>query len=127
MARPSIMPRMDGFTLLEIMVALAIFATLATAVLSAGQYVVKQAAVVEERLLAAWVADNALAEWRLQSTTAIGPLQRLVRMDGRDWVVHQRARNGSDLRLLEVDIEISLAGREQVLHRASGWIPNRHE
>jgi general secretion pathway protein I len=48
-------------------------------------------------------------------------------MDGRDWVVHQRARNGSDLRLLEVDIEISLAGREQVLHRASGWIPNRHE
>jgi general secretion pathway protein I len=118
---------MDGFTLLEIMVALAIFATLATAVLSAGQYVVKQAAVVEERLLAAWVADNALAEWRLQSTPAIGSLQRLVRMDGRDWVVHQRARNGSDLRLLEVDIEISLAGREQVLHRASGWIPNRHE
>jgi len=127
MARPSILPRMDGFTLLEIMVALAIFATLATAVLSASQYVVKQAAVVEERLIAAWVADNALTEWRLQSTPAIGPQQRLVHMDRRDWVVRQRARNGSDPRLLEVDIEVSLAGREQVLHRASGWILNRHE
>ena len=125
MARPSIMPRMDGFTLLEIMVALAIFATLATAVLSASQYVVKQAAGVEERLIAAWVADNALTEWRLQSTPAIGPQQRLVHMDRRDWVVRQRARNGSDPRLL--DVEVSLAGREQVLHRASGWILNRHE
>ena len=123
MARPSIMPRMDGFTLLEIMVALAIFATLATAVLSASQYVVKQAAVVEERLMAAWVADNRLNELRLQSTPAIGPQQRLVHMDRRDWVVRQRARNGSDPRLLEVDVEVSLAGREQVLHRASGWIP----
>lgn len=127
MARPSSMRRMDGFTLLEIMVALAIFATLATAVLSAGQYVVKQAAVVEERLIAAWVADNALAELRLQSTPAIGPQQRLVHMDRRDWFVRQRARNGSDPRLLEVDVEVSLAGREQVLHRASGWILNRHE
>lgn len=127
MARPSILPRMEGFTLLEIMVALAIFATLATAVLSASQYVVKQAAVVEERLIAAWVADNALTEWRLQSTPAIGPQQRLVHMDRRDWVVRQRARNGSDPRLPEVDIEVSLAGREQVLHRASGWILNRHE
>lgn len=127
MARPSSMRRMDGFTLLEIMVALAIFATLATAVLSAGQYVVKQAAVVEERLLAAWVADNALAEWRLQSTPANGPLQRFVHMDRRDWVVRQRSRTGSDPRLLEIDVEVSLAGREQVLHRASGWIPNRHE
>lgn len=127
MARPSIMPRMDGFTLLEIMVALAIFATLATAVLSASQYVVKQAAGVEERLIAAWVADNALTEWHLQSAPAIGPQQRLVHMDRRDWVVRQRARNGSDPRLLEVDVEVSLAGREQVLHRASGWILYRHE
>ena len=34
MTRPSRIPRLDGFTLLEVMVALAIFATLATAVLS---------------------------------------------------------------------------------------------
>ena len=127
MASRPFVSRIGGFTLLEIMVALAIFATLATAVLSASQYVVKQAAVVEERLMAAWVADNALAEWRLQSTPAIGPQQRLVHMDRRDWVVRQRSRTGSDPRLLEIDVEVSLAGREQVLHRASGWIPLRHE
>ena len=45
MTEPSFRPRMGGFTLLEVMVALAIFATLATAVLSASQYVVRQAAL----------------------------------------------------------------------------------
>ena len=127
MARPSIMSRMHGFTLLEIMVALAIFATLATAVLSASQYVVRQARVVEERLLAAWVADNRLNELRLQPGLAIGQSQGLVRMDRRDWVVHQRIQTASDSRLFTVDIEVGLVGRDQILHRVSSSIASRHE
>jgi general secretion pathway protein I len=88
MARSSVMPRMDGFTLLEIMVALAIFATLASAVLSASQYVVKQAGAVEERLFAAWVADNRLNELRLQPGLVNGRAQhqQIVHMDHRDWL-----------------------------------------
>lgn len=66
-SRPS-WSSMGGFTLLEIMVALAIFATLAAAVLSASQYVVKQRGAVEARLFAAWLADNRLNELRLQRT-----------------------------------------------------------
>ena len=127
MARPSIISRADGFTLLEIMVALAIFATLATAVLSASQYVVRQARVVEERLLAAWVADNRLNELRLQPGLAIGQSQGLVRMDRRDWVVRQRIQTASDSRLFTVDIEVGLVGRDQILHRVSSWIASRHE
>ncbi|MEJ5060380.1 MULTISPECIES: type II secretion system minor pseudopilin GspI [unclassified Pseudomonas] len=127
MARPSCFPRMAGFTLLEIMVALAIFATLATAVLSASQYVIKQASAVEERFLAAWVADNQLSEVRLQSGPIIGKSQRVVHMDRRDWIVRQHIGTANDSRLLTVDIEVSLAGRDQTLHRANSWIPNRHE
>ncbi|WP_160105272.1 type II secretion system minor pseudopilin GspI [Pseudomonas izuensis] len=127
MARPSFVPRMDGFTLLEIMVALAIFATLATAVLSAGQYVVKQAGAAEQRLIAAWVADNQLNELRLQPGRVIGQSQRVVQMDRRDWVVRHHIRAASDERLYKVDVEVSLAGREQTVHRASGWIAQPHE
>ena len=67
---------MGGFTLLEIMVALAIFATLAAAVLSASQYVVKQTGAVEERLFAAWLADNRLNELRLQPGAAAATSNR---------------------------------------------------
>jgi general secretion pathway protein I len=118
---------MAGFTLLEIMVALAIFATLAAAVLSASQYVVSQTGAVEQRLFAAWLADNQLNELRLQAQLAVGQQQRAVRMDRRDWLLRQSVSVSQDPRLLQVDVQVSLAGSEQPLHRASVWIPVRHE
>lgn len=125
MARSSYMSHMSGFTLLEVMVALAIFATLATAVLSASQYVVKQAGAVEERLIAAWVADNQLSELRLQSGLVIGQSQRIVHMDRREWGVRQSIRAASDEGLFEVELEVRLVGREQIVNHASGWISHR--
>jgi general secretion pathway protein I len=118
---------MGGFTLLEIMVALAIFATLAAAVLSASQYVVRQTGGVEERLFAAWLADNRLNELRLQPDAAAGHRQQVVHMDRRDWLLRQHISVASDPRLLQIEIDVSLAGREQSLHRARGWIHDRHE
>lgn len=122
MARLRGTPHMAGFTLLEIMVALAIFATLATAVLSASQYVLKQSVAVEERLLAAWVADNQLNELRLQSAPADGQSQYAVHMASRDWLLRERISATTESRLHKVEMEVSLANRGQPLHRASGWI-----
>lgn len=127
MARPRLAPRMHGFTLLEIMVALAIFATLATAVLSASQYVVRQSVAVEERLLAAWVADNQLNELRLQSAPTHGQSQHAVHMASRDWLLRQRISDSAESGLLKVEIDVSLADREQTLQRATGWISNRDD
>jgi general secretion pathway protein I len=118
---------MGGFTLLEVMVALAIFATLATAVLSASQYVVRQASAAEERLLAAWVADNHLNELRLQPLPVSTQPQRVVGMGDRDWVLRQYVGVASDPHGLQVELEVGLAGRDQTLVRATGWIANRHE
>ena len=127
MSEPSVIARMGGFTLLEVMVALAIFATLATAVLSASQYVVRQARAAEERLLAAWVADNQLNELRLQSRPVVTQPQRMVSMGQRDWVVRQTVGVASDPPGLLVEVEVGLAGRDQTLLRATGWIADRHE
>ncbi|WP_322615521.1 type II secretion system minor pseudopilin GspI [Pseudomonas sp. BIC9C] len=118
---------MGGFTLLEIMVALAVFATLAAAVLSASQYVVKQRGAVEARLFAAWLADNRLNELRLQAGLVAGQQQQVVSMNQRDWVLHQHISTTGDPRLLQVDIQVSPANGAHGLHRASGWIPAGHE
>jgi general secretion pathway protein I len=118
---------MGGFTLLEIMVALAVFATLAAAVLSASQYVVKQRGAVENRLFAAWLADNRLNELRLQTGLVVGQQQQVVSMDQRDWVLHQHISATCDPRLLQVDIQVSPANGAYGLYRASGWIPAGHE
>ena len=127
MASPRTRSAMGGFTLLEIMVAMAVFATLAAAVLSASQYVVKQRGAVEARLFAAWLADNRLNELRLQPGLATGQQQQVVSMDQRDWVLHQHISATGDPRLLQVDIQVSPANSTHALHRARGWILALHE
>lgn len=121
------MSQQCGFTLLEIMVALAVFSTLAAAVLSASQYVAKQTTVVEARLFAVWLADNQLNELRLQSSLPPGQQQHTVHMDRRDWRLRQQVSASTDSRLLQVDIEVSAVGGDSVLQRSRGWIRARDE
>ncbi|MGN8345426.1 type II secretion system minor pseudopilin GspI [Pseudomonas sp. SMV71] len=116
-----------GFTLLEVMIALAIFATLAAAVLSAGQFVLKQSVSLEDRLFGAWLADNQLSELRLQAATPPGQQQLTRRLDRRDWTVQQRIAPSRDPHLLQVEIRVSRAGSPTVVHRTTGWIGHRHE
>jgi len=116
-----------GFTLLEVMIALAIFATVAAAVLSASQFVLKQSVVLEDRLFGAWLADNQLSELRLQTTTPPGQQRLSLRLDQRDWSLQQRIVPARDPRLLKVEIEVSRAGSASMAHRTTGWIRNRHE
>ncbi|WP_417695696.1 type II secretion system minor pseudopilin GspI [Pseudomonas sp.] len=117
----------QGFTLLEVMIALAIFATLAAAVLSASQFVLKQSAGLEDRLFGAWLADNQLSELRLQAVTSPGQ-QRLSRhLDRRDWVLQQRIAPAREGHLLQVEIQVSRGDSATVVHRTTGWIGRRHE
>jgi len=117
----------QGFTLLEVMIALAIFATLTAAVLSASQFVLKQSAGLEDRLFGAWLADNQLSELRLQIATPAGQ-QRLNRhLDRRDWVLQQRIAPARDGRLLRVEIQVSRGDSAAVAHRTTGWIRRQHE
>ncbi|WP_413793710.1 MULTISPECIES: type II secretion system minor pseudopilin GspI [unclassified Pseudomonas] len=117
----------QGFTLLEVMIALAIFATLAAAVLSASQFVLKQSAGLEDRLFGAWLADNQLSELRLQAVTPPGQGRLSRHLDRRDWVLQQRIAPTRDGRLLQVEIQVSRFDGAAVVHRTTGWIGRRHE
>jgi len=55
-----------AFTLLEVLVALAIFATVAAVVLVAAGRSLHNAARLEEKTLAGWIADNYVAELQLR-------------------------------------------------------------
>ncbi|WP_439858973.1 type II secretion system minor pseudopilin GspI [Pseudomonas sp. MBLB4136] len=80
------MRREAGFTLLEVLVALAIFALVAASVLSASSRSLQTAARLEDKTLAMWVADNRLTELQLaDGAVADGRDGGEVTFAGRRW------------------------------------------
>lgn len=109
-----------GFTLLEVMVALAVFALLVTAVLSACQFVLQQNAALRERLFASWLADNHLAELRLQRPD-LGR-QRVTRaFGGQQWTIEQRVERDPGGRFLNVALDVRGADGTIAL-QSQAWI-----
>lgn len=81
------MRSLRGFTLLEVLVALAIFALVAASVLIASARSVRTASQLEDKTLAMWVADNRLVELQLADTPpADGRDQGQVEFAGRRWL-----------------------------------------
>ena len=80
------MRRIRGFTLLEVLVALAIFALVAAVVLTAAGRSVSNAARLESLTLAGWIADNRLTELQLQRPPpAVGREERALSFGDRQW------------------------------------------
>ncbi|MDD2058608.1 type II secretion system minor pseudopilin GspI [Pseudomonas sp. GD03860] len=111
-----------GFTLLEIMIALVVFATLAAAVMTASQYALKQNVRLEEQLIGAWLADNHLNELRLQAAPPLGRQQMSRHFDRRDWTLDQLVAVSADAHMLQVDLAVRPAGGERVVYRSLGWL-----
>lgn len=81
-----------GFTLIEILVAVSILAIVAVVILGRTGDAVNQAARIEERTLATWVAENAFTAVNIvprseQDGLPSGRSTEQTRLGGRDWRV----------------------------------------
>lgn len=77
----------SGFTLIEVMVALAIFAVMAGAIALANTQNLSAARQIEEQTEARWVNQNVLTELRLSALPEPGTLTRSAVFNGREWEV----------------------------------------
>lgn len=78
------MTREDGFTLLEVLLALAIFAVSALTLTSSLGITLRGTAQLRQQQLALWVADNQLIELQLAGTQQ-PPQDGEDNMAGIDW------------------------------------------
>lgn len=99
--------RTRGFTLLEVLVALAVFAVAAVAMMRVNQSQLTLSGQLEEKTLAHWVALNQITEMQVrQEWPEIGEEKTKVSMAGRDWqiVVRTQATAVTSMKRLEVTV-----------------------
>ncbi|MGM8872005.1 type II secretion system minor pseudopilin GspI [Psychrobacter sp. 2Y5] len=96
-----------GFTLIEVMVALAILAVVAVAASRASSAYLSSVDVLKTRTLAHFVAQNAAADLRIQQTWLTANRSQTVNEQGRDWQVQMSVANTLSPALKEVTIEVA--------------------
>lgn len=79
--------RESGFTLIEVMVALAILAVVAVAASRASSAYLSSVEVLRTRTLAHFVAQNAAADLHIQKTWLTANRTQTLNAQGRDWQV----------------------------------------
>lgn len=103
--------RSAGFTLIEVLIALAVFAVAGMAVSARVGDVVNQTYALERRTVAHWVAMNQLARMRMTSeqdeaALPTGRSRERVVMGGREWMLEIEIANTSQPLLRRVELAV---------------------
>jgi len=98
-----------GFTLIEILLALAIFAYAATSILGLIGTSANNLSQIEEMTFASYVANNRLAQMQVSKTWPPKDKDKgEVEMAGRTWYWQQKVLETEDKRLRSVTVSVSL-------------------
>ncbi len=107
--------RENGFTLIEVMVALAILAVVAVAASRASSAYLRSVDILRTRTLAHFVAQNAAADLRIQETWLTANRTQTVNAQGRDWQIVMTVGDAITPALKEVNISVAPIIDEQTL------------
>ncbi|MES9956823.1 MAG: type II secretion system minor pseudopilin GspI [Sedimenticola sp.] len=116
--------RSKGFTLLEVLVALAVVViSMSALVKSAGENAANQA-YLESRTFASWLAANRLNLLQLGESAAIpGSQEGEEILAGREWHWRLKTSTTGDPRVLRAEIEVSPAEYPQTVEaRMIGFV-----
>ena len=105
--KPTLSKHENGFTLIEVMVALAILAVVAVAASRASSAYLSSVDVLRTRTLAHFVAQNAAADLRIQDTWLTANRTQTVNTQGRDWQVTMTVSDAITPALKEVNIAVA--------------------
>ncbi len=106
--------KQHGFTLLEILVALAILAVALSSAIRASSAAIQTAGDLRLRVLAAWVAENRLAELRaLRAWPAAGVSEGNVEMVGEPLQWQQTVTSTPNERFRRLEISVVRTGDRQ--------------
>lgn len=116
--------RVAGFTLIEVMVAMAIAALSLAGVTAAVSQMVDASNELRNRTYASWIAQNKIAEMRLANVVPeVSTTSGEVEYASLEWAWRATVSETGVENLFRVDIEVSFAGSDFIIGRpTTGFI-----
>ena len=112
-----------GFTLLEIMVALAVLAICLGAIIKVAAESTATMSYLRERTIASWVAANKINETLLlQNWPSLGNRQGSVEMAGNEWRWQLKVTMTSDQDLRRLDIAVGTSASVAPISELTAFI-----
>ena len=112
-----------GFTLVEVMVALAIVALSLTAVAASMNQMIDAANTMRERTYASWIAQNKIAELRLANVLPeVSTSDGDVTFANTDWAWTAVVSETGIENFYRVDVTVALAGSDYDIRTVTGFI-----
>ena len=102
-----------GFTLLEVLVALAVFAVAAIALMRVSESQLQLSARLEDKTFAHWVALNMVSEMQAnQDWPDLGEQTGKVSMAGRDWTIIVKTLATPMNRVRRIEVTVGVAPQD---------------
>lgn len=117
------MKKFSAFTLIEIMVALAIIAVAMGAIIENTTASTRNALYLENKTIASWVAMNQISLVRAKRQWSSASNKKgQVEMASRQWLWKLKISKTSDSNLRRLDIDVFLQDDDQVLASMTSFI-----
>ena len=98
---------LEGFTLLEVMIALAVFSIAAVGFSKVLSQNIQGMSRLEEKTIAHWVGKNELVQMRATAELPVlTTTNKKVEMAGREWLVTRKVIKASLAGFQRVDVEV---------------------
>lgn len=115
--------RNNGFTIIEVMVALVIVAFALTAIAASMGQMIDTANAMRERTYANWIAQNKIAEMRLANVVPeVTATSGEVDYAGTEWAWRAVVSETGVENLFRVDVTVSYPGQDAGIRTVTGFI-----
>lgn len=113
----------EGFTLIEVMVALVIVALALSSVAATMSQMIDTSNTMRERTYASWIAENKIAEMRLANVIPeVSSTSGEVEFAGTDWSWRAVVSETGVENLFRVDVTVSYPGTDDGIRTVTGFI-----